>query len=199
MTTAMALTEAIPATRPSDSKERELLARIAARDRQAMREFYLIYHRRLARFLSRLTTRYEVVEEIINDTLVVVWQKAADFRGDSRVSTWIIGIAYRRGLKSLRAERRADESMQMPLPRELCTNDENAAHAEAEDWLGRALSQLPTEQRAVLELTYYLGYSCEEIAAIMECPVNTVKTRMFHARQKLRVSLPVLATPERET
>jgi RNA polymerase sigma-70 factor, ECF subfamily len=199
MTTAMPLSEAIPATRPSDARERELLARIAARDRQAMREFYLIYHRRLARFLSRLTSRYEVVEEIINDTLVVVWQKAADFRGDSRVSTWIIGIAYRRGLKSLRAERRADESMQMPLPRELSLNDESAAQAESEDWLGRALSQLPTEQRAVLELTYYLGYSCEEIARIMECPVNTVKTRMFHARQKLRVALPVLATPEGET
>ena len=124
MTTARPF-EAIPATRPSDARERELLARIAARDRQAMREFYLIYHRRLARFLSRLTSRYEVVEEIINDTLVVVWQKAGDFRGDSRVSTWIIGIAYRRGLKSLRAERRADESMQMPLPRELCVNDED--------------------------------------------------------------------------
>ena len=198
MTTAMPL-ESIPATRPSDARERELLARIAARDRQAMREFYLIYHRRLARFLSRLTSRYEVVEEIINDTLVVVWQKAADFRGDSRVSTWIIGIAYRRGLKSLRAERRADESMQMPLPRELCVNDESAAHTEAEDWLGRALNRLPAEQRAVLELTYYLGYSCEEIAAIMECPVNTVKTRMFHARQKLRVALPVLAKPQGET
>ena len=87
----------------------------------------------------------------------------------------------------------------MPLPRELCVNDESAAHAEAEDWLGRALNGLPTEQRAVLELTYYLGYSCEEIAAIMECPVNTVKTRMFHARQKLRVALPALAKPQGET
>jgi RNA polymerase sigma-70 factor (ECF subfamily) len=54
-------------------------------------------------------------------------------------------------------------------------------------------SRVPPEQRMVLELTYYLGYSCAEIATIMECPVNTVKTRMFHARRKLRDLLPQLA------
>ena len=186
MNPAMPLTDLMTASRPSDARERELLARIAARDRNAMRELYVTYHRRLARFLTRLTSRYEVVEEIINDTLLVVWQKAADFRGDSRVSTWIIGIAYRRGLKSLRAERRAGESLQMPLPRDDNLVDESADQAEAQDWIARALSGLPVEQRAALELTYFMGYSCEEIARVMECPVNTVKTRMFHARQKLK-------------
>jgi RNA polymerase sigma-70 factor (ECF subfamily) len=44
-----------------------------------------------------------------------------------------------------------------------------------------------------LEFAYLMGHSCEEIAEIMQCPVNTVKTRMFHARQKLRLSLPRLA------
>jgi RNA polymerase sigma-70 factor (ECF subfamily) len=52
-----------------------------------------------------------------------------------------------------------------------------------------ALAQLPLEQRLVLEFTYYLDHSCEEIADIMECPVNTVKTRMFNARRKLRAIL----------
>jgi RNA polymerase sigma-70 factor (ECF subfamily) len=52
-----------------------------------------------------------------------------------------------------------------------------------------ALAKLPIEQRMVLEFTYYLDHSCEEVAEIMDCPVNTVKTRMFNARRKLRAIL----------
>src|SRR2546429_8647809 len=89
--------------------ERELLERIAARERDAMQEFCLLYYRRLARFLRRLTRHHDLVDEIVNDTFVVVWQKAGDFRGDSRVSTWIMGIAYRRGLGLLRAKYRSEE------------------------------------------------------------------------------------------
>jgi RNA polymerase sigma-70 factor (ECF subfamily) len=58
--------------------------------------------------------------------------------------------------------------------------------------LAHGLSTLPFEQRATLELAYFVGHSCEEIAAIMECPVNTVKARMFQARIKLRNLLPKL-------
>jgi RNA polymerase sigma-70 factor (ECF subfamily) len=66
---------------------------------------------------------------------------------------------------------------------------------EDRQWLDHALEQLPLEQRMVLEFTYYFGHSCEEIADIMECPVNTVKTRMFNARRKLRVILGAESTP----
>src|ERR1700674_5117552 len=88
-------------------KERDnaLLVAVAAGDRRALEELYLSYHRRLARFLSRFTPRYENVEEIINDTFMVVWQSAKDFRRASQVSTWIIGIAYRTALKSLRRQK----------------------------------------------------------------------------------------------
>jgi RNA polymerase sigma-70 factor (ECF subfamily) len=63
---------------------------------------------------------------------------------------------------------------------------------ELRDWLVQALEQLPIEQRLAVELCYELGYSCEEISTIMGCPVNTVKTRLFHARAKLQKLLPVL-------
>lgn len=62
------------------------------------------------------------------------------------------------------------------------------------NWLTRALMELPTEQRVTLELTDYCGYSCEEIASIMVCPVSTVKARMFYARERLRAVLPDLAS-----
>ncbi|HEX3843981.1 MAG TPA: sigma-70 family RNA polymerase sigma factor [Steroidobacteraceae bacterium] len=176
----------------TEARECALLARIASQDGAAMKELYLLYHRRLARFLMRLTTRYELAEEIINDTFWVIWQHAADFRGASRVSTWIMGIAYRRGLKTLRYA--GPPPPDGDLVAEIGT-DEPARQEEINEWLDVALQRLPLEQRMVIELAYHVGHSCEEIAAIMQCPVNTVKTRMFHARRKLKTLLTHLAGP----
>src|SRR5712675_3440852 len=85
--------------------DNDLLVAVAAGNRQALEELYLSYHRRLARFLSRFTQRYENIEEIINDTFMVVWRSADDFRCASSVSTWIFGIAYRTALKSIRRQK----------------------------------------------------------------------------------------------
>jgi RNA polymerase sigma-70 factor, ECF subfamily len=190
---AMTLAEKDP--RPAsgglaEERERALLARIAGHDSAAMKELYLLYHRRLARFLMRLTTRYELAEEIINDTFWVVWQHAGDFRGASRVSTWILGITYRRGLKTLRYA--GPPPADIDLATEAGT-DEPARQEELHEWVDMALQRLPLEQRMAIELAYHVGHSCEEIASIMQCPVNTVKTRMFHARRKLRTLLTTLA------
>jgi RNA polymerase sigma-70 factor (ECF subfamily) len=183
------------AERAGEHRERELLARIDARNREAMRELYLLYYPRLTRFLRRMTRRHDLVEEVINDTLFLVWEKAGDFRGDSRVSTWIMGIAYRRGLNLLRAERRAQEHMVLPTTDEQHLIKPAAEQSDLIELLECALDSLSADHRAVLELTYYYDHSCAEIAAIMDCPTNTVKTRMFHARNKLRELLPVLAAP----
>ena len=173
----------------SNARELELLRQVAVGDRTAFKELYLIYHRRLARFLMRMTSRHDLIEEVINDTLWTVWLKAGDFRGDSLVSTWIVGITYRRALKALRRHG-APRPM---LVEEVAVAPDAQLEDENRQWLGQALAELPLEQRMVMEFSYLMGHSCEEIATIMQCPVNTVKTRMFHAREKLRRSLPRLA------
>src|SRR5215469_542838 len=176
------------------ARERDLIARIAEGDRKAFEELYHLYHRRLARFLTRLTRRYDIAEEVVNDTFWVVWRKAKSFRGDSQPSTWILGIAYRKARNAFRSSARlAEKNLQAEfLPP---TDVEPASTEELRDWLGRALIELPVEQRLAVELCYELGHTCEEIATIMDCPVNTVKTRLFHARAKLQRLLPQLATP----
>jgi RNA polymerase sigma-70 factor (ECF subfamily) len=173
-----------------DGRDLALVRRIADRDRLALEDLYHQYHRRLARFLTRVTYRYELAEEIINDTLWIVWQRAGDFRGASRVSTWIVGIAYRRALATMRHVSVRPSLTGLDDPE---VTDDPVADIERRDLLDHALATLPLEQRMVLELTYYLGHSCEEIAEITACPVNTVKTRMFHARRKLRELLPRLS------
>jgi len=180
-----------------DTSDLALLRQVATRDRAALAVLYRGYHPRLSQFLARLTRRSELIEEVINDCFWVVWQKAEGFRGDSRVSTWIMGIAYRCGLKALRQEGGADTST-TPLEdadhaNQLALSDNPGDVRELRDWLAKGMDRLSLEQRLVLELAYVGGHSLEEIAAITEAPVGTVKARMFHARVKLRNLLPVLA------
>src|SRR3984957_10348875 len=181
----------LPAKISAREQDNALLVAVAAGDRRALEELYLGYHRRLARFLSRFTPRYENVEEIINDTFMVVWQSAKDFRYASQVSTWIIGIAYRTALKSVRRQKNHNAAQSLDDYPEQTVDP--TFETEVQDWLKHGLSRLPAEQRLTLELAYHMGHSLEEIAVITECPVGTVKARMFHAREKLRQYLPTLS------
>jgi RNA polymerase sigma-70 factor (ECF subfamily) len=181
----------LPAKNSPKERDNALLVAVASGDRRALEELYLGYHRRLARFLSRFTPRYENIEEIINDTFMVVWQNAKNFRNASQVSTWIIGIAYRTALKSFR--RQKNHNGEQSLEDYPVQTVDPTFDAEVHDWLKHGLSRLPIEQRLTLELAYHMGHSLEEIAVITECPVGTVKARMFHAREKLRQYLPTLS------
>ena len=182
-----------------DRLDRELLRQIADGDTHALEHLYLEYHRRLLQFLSRVSSRREALEEAVNDTFWIVWQKAREFRGGSRVSTWIMGIAWRCAMKALRRNNDASaEAFANAMPEEPRVA-ESLVVEERSEWLERGLATLPMEQRATLELAYFVGHSCEEISIIMACPVNTVKARMFRARIKLRNLLPKLGGFEQTT
>lgn len=174
--------------------ERALLQRVAARDRKAFEALYHLYYRRLFGYVFKLTRRPELVEEVVNDVLLAVWQGAARFDGRSRPSTWVFGIAYHKALKALaRAGVRpaaGEDERGSPEPVETEGPESLMARRELQSALGRALATLSPEQRAVVELTYVYGCSYQEISDVIGCPVNTVKTRMFHARRKLRELLP---------
>lgn len=180
----------LPVKNVTKESDKDLLVKVASADRQALEVLYLGYHRRLARFLARFTPRYENVEEIINDTFMVVWQSAKNFRSASQVSTWIFGIAYRTALKSLR--RQKNHTAALSWEEAPAQTTDPVLETEVQDWLTQGLSRLPLEQRLALELAYNMGHSLEEIAAITDAPVGTVKARMFHAREKLRQYLPAL-------
>ncbi len=161
--------------------ERELLVRIAEEDDDALEQLYRAYYPRLARFLLRLNLSREEAEEVINDIFLVVWQKSGAFRGDSTPSTWIMGIAHNKALKCLKRHKFveplggiADPSTVVPDP----TLD-----------IFTAVRRLPAKHRAVVVLTFEFGYSYREIAEILGCPENTVKTRMFNARKSLKAML----------
>lgn len=168
--------------------ERSLLRRVASREMAAFEQLYQIYYPRLFSYLFRILRRLEEVEETLNDVMMVVWERAGTFRGEARVSTWIFGIGYRQALRSLRRSRRQPALLSPEAVDEagLTTEDRSRERRELQLTLSPALERLSPQHRAVVELTYYYGYSYREIAEIVGCPVNTVKSRMFHARRRLR-------------
>ena len=164
-----------------------LFARVRARDRDAFEALYRLYHPRLARFLLNLLHRPQLVEEVLNDTLFVVWERSDTFRGASKLSTWIFAIAYRKAMKALRRLDEPVEDADVDLrPSNEAAPDEPRNQRRAQAALLAALARLSADHRAVVDLTYFHEMGYREIAEIMNCPVDTVKTRMFHARRHLR-------------
>lgn len=177
--------------RPDDSgspDESRLLERVREGDREAFEELYRIYTPRLFGYLQRVTRRPDLVEELVDDVMLTVWRQAERFEFRSRPSTWIFGIAYRKALRALRTQRRKKDSEPLEVEPEgrRDTPEGRTLRRERSELLSRALSQLSAEQRAVVELTYFHGFSYPEIAEALDCPVGTVKTRMFYARRHLR-------------
>lgn len=176
-----------PSARGSNAAELQLLERIRRGDRGAFEALYRLYHPRLTRFLMRLVRRPQLVEEALNDTLMVVWQRPDSFHGGSKLSTWIFAIAYRKAMKALG---RFDDPREDPEGFEREDEgpgpEENSAGMLRRDLLARAMDELSPAHRAVVDLTYYHELDYNEIARILDCPVGTVKTRMFHARRQLR-------------
>lgn len=169
-------------------QETSWIRQIAAGDRGAFEKLYFAYQKRLFGYLFRVVGEASAAEELTNDVMFEVWKNAGRFRADSRLSTWIFGIAHYRVLNHWRRPRpesvETDEAAAMADTAE--GPEQGVLRKDLEGSIQSALSRLSAEHRQIVELTFYEGCSYEEIAEIVRCPVNTVKTRMFHAKKKLQ-------------
>lgn len=177
-----------------DTEDARLLALAAAGDRQAFERLYHLYFPRLTRFLNRSTRSLPLIEEIVNDTMLVVWNKAPRWDASCKVSIWIFAIALRRARKSLSARHDgADEPVDTVL--DLMEADPDSrpdrrfAQLRRHQAVDAALNALPAEQRAVVQLTYFHDMGYVDIADVLGCPENTVKSRMSNARRRLAALL----------
>jgi DNA-directed RNA polymerase specialized sigma24 family protein len=169
--------------------EASLVGRVATGDRRAFETLYRMYFPRLARFLHRMTRSVPLIEEIVNDTMLVVWQKAATSTAAARCRP---GCSRSRTARPARPctpstsrwNRSPTPAWRTSRPARLALRTAAPRHA-----VDAALAALPLEQRAAFQLTFYHDMGYAEIAEIMECPVNTVKTRLFHARRRLATLL----------
>jgi RNA polymerase sigma-70 factor, ECF subfamily len=174
-----------------------LIRAVARHDARALETLYRRYAPRLGRYLWRMLQQRETVEEVLNDVMLVVAQKAGSFDpARAQLSTWMFGIAHHKALTALsRAARHGsvvttcsdddDAGETMAAPPQSCDPELSLIGRQLGETLQWALQQLSAEHRAVIELTFGEHLSYAEIAAICDCPLNTVKTRMFHARRRL--------------
>jgi len=163
---------------------------VADGDTAAYAELYQRYHTYLGRCLASWLPESRKTEDLTQEVLLEVWKSAGTYRGLSRVSTWIVGIAR---FKLLTARRRQAEMLLTDpdatwarraepgeSPEEVLLQEERARMLRA------ALQELAPPHREVLRLTYGAGYSGDEIAGRMGCPAPTVRTRLFHAKRQLK-------------
>lgn len=175
--------------------EEQYLKKVAKGDRDAFEFLFLKYRDRLFRFVWPLLKSESDIEDVIHEVFLVVWRQAGSFKGASKVSTWIFGIAYKIAMRVQQNKNRyhlvepSDEALDQQISVNLPSSIEQRQMA---DWLNKGIAKLSPDHRIVIELTYYSGFSYKEIAEILGCPENTIKTRMFHARKLLRLSLPDL-------
>ena len=169
------------------------IQQIAKGDRAAFERLYRSYQRPLCRYFLHFVHAPEHAEELCNDVMVEVWKSAGRFRGKSRPSVWIFGIAYHKAIDALRRRRppvvelRSVEGVIAADARQ--GPEASAVRESVRKDVASALATLSAEHRAVIVLTFSHGYGYEEIAQVMGCPVNTVKTRMFYAKRQLRQAL----------
>src|SRR5260221_415544 len=152
---------------PDEEAERALLALISAGDRSAMDELYFLYFSRLAKFFLHLTVHADLVEELVNDTMVEVWRAGASIGGNPSVAVWIMGLAYSHGRRRVAKV----GALLHAQPSALHTEHDRSRSAttlEASSRLNQFLLRLPVEERALLHLVYSGGHSRRDITDILD-------------------------------
>lgn len=175
--------------------EQALLGAVAAKDEVAFERIYKRYYHRVLQFVNRMLRDRRLAEEVVDDTMLAVWKGAGNFQGRSSVSTWILGIAYRRALKTIDSNKRHShfdhdsDRIDYSADPTFESNPEAAITAgDLREHIDHAIESLNDKHRTVMVLTL-MGYNYEEISGIVDCPPNTVKTRMFYARKALKAKL----------
>src|SRR5262245_50560487 len=170
----------------------ELLAAVAEGDPEA---FGTLYDRHASWLMLRLRRRAadpDLVDQVVQDTFLVVWRDAGRFRGSGEVGAWLWGIAVRRLLDVQRgdaAQGRLGRLLGRRREPDVASAEEQAlAGLEHRDAI-RALNRLAPELQAVLQATVLDGLSTREAAALLGIPAGTVKTRAMRARARLREEL----------
>jgi RNA polymerase sigma-70 factor (ECF subfamily) len=178
--------------------DENLIARVAAGDTRAMEHLYTRYARVVYGLALKILANAELAEDVVQETFWRVWNRATTFQaGSGAFAAWLFGIARNLCIDELRRQQSRpgrpgagnDDLALAAIPDIQASLDEVAWEAERRRLITTALSELPADQRQVIELAYFGGLSQREIADHLNNPLGTVKTRVRLALQKLKTLL----------
>ncbi len=187
--------------------DQELVERAQKGDKRAFELLVLKYQRKLARLLSRMVRDPAEIEDITQESFIKAYRALPQFRGESAFYTWLYRIAVNTAKNYLVARgRRAPTTTEFSseeaegfedaeLLRDIATPDAELQTKQIANAVNKAVEALPEELRTAITLREIEGMSYEEIAQMMDCPIGTVRSRIFRAREAIAEKIrPLLGT-----
>jgi RNA polymerase sigma-70 factor (ECF subfamily) len=192
---------------PITDPDLELIRQAQSGDRNAFNMLVVKHQRRVAWAISGIVKSPQEVEELTQETFIKAWRGIMSFRGDSKFSTWLHRVAINTAKNHLVAQKsrisvsdiqRADDPDAVS-PEGVDEEDPERllAGRQIAETVARAMMELPEVERAALELRELEGKSYDEIAAALDCPVGTVRSRIFRARERVAAALRPQLEPYR--
>jgi RNA polymerase sigma-70 factor (ECF subfamily) len=190
---------ALPSPTVADNSDHQLVERAVAGDQRAFELLVIKYQRRIERLIGRMVRDVDLVEDIAQDTFIRAWRALHQFRGDAQFYTWLYRIAVNTAKKALMDLKRnptvrgnvpeSDEGDETSWRENEPTTEETPesvfAAKEIATAVNAAMDALPADLRQAVTLREIEGLSYEEIAGLMGCPIGTVRSRIFRAREAI--------------
>jgi RNA polymerase sigma-70 factor (ECF subfamily) len=185
----------------TEQLDTNLLRLISERSTTALMQFYQRYNKIILSFAMSHFASEPDCREILNDVLLAIWSSASGFVGRSSVRTWVLGITHHKTMDHLRKQQRDKRTRtKLDLEQQSFAPEDHVAQTmaalDSAKTVRKCLQQLSPTHREVLHLAFYEDLSCSEIAEVLECPLGTVKTRLMHAKNKLKQLLSLHESAE---
>ena len=177
----------------------DLLKRVGNGDQAAFGELYRAYSRRIYAYALNLLRDAELAEKAAADSMFEIWRHPDRFDGSSQFSTWLIAVVRHKAFDAWRAKCGETEDIddhEDELESTLPDGFTALAEKQRRERVRRCMDRLPPVQQECLHLAFYEDMALCDIAAVQICPENTVKTRLFHARRKIKRCLERLLEAE---
>ncbi|NOQ68824.1 MAG: RNA polymerase sigma factor RpoE [Gammaproteobacteria bacterium] len=184
--------------------DQELVGRVQQGDKKAFDLLVLKYQLRVSKLVSRFLRNQSDVPDVVQDAFIKAYRALPNFRGDSAFYTWLYRIAINTAKNHLVAQSRKSPANSIDVQdaedygasewlKEYASPEREALTAELEKTIHQAMGDLPSDLREAITLREIEGLSYEEIAAVMDCPIGTVRSRIFRARETIDSKLePIL-------